>query len=75
MRWIKERAEALLQLRCIDAKGHWQTFTDRVHDDMRRTPSNVEDDSSSSNVSLCRFPRIHRKCNVTRRDLHPSEIG
>ena len=23
MRWIKERAEALLQLRCIDATGYW----------------------------------------------------
>ena len=31
MRWIKERAEALLQLRCIDANGDWQTFVDRVH--------------------------------------------
>ena len=32
MRWIKERAEALLQLRCIDANGDWQTFVDRVHE-------------------------------------------
>jgi hypothetical protein len=31
MRWIKERAEALLQLRCIDANGDWQDFVDRVH--------------------------------------------
>jgi hypothetical protein len=31
MRWIKERAEALLQLRCIDANGDWQAFVDRVH--------------------------------------------
>jgi hypothetical protein len=35
MRWIKERAEALLQLRCIDAKGAWQTFADRVHEQAR----------------------------------------
>jgi len=32
MRWIKERAEALLQLRCIEANGHWDAFIDRVHD-------------------------------------------
>jgi len=31
MRWIKERAEAILQLRCIDANGDWQAFVDRVH--------------------------------------------
>jgi len=35
MRWIKERAEALLQLRCIDANGDWQAFTDRVHEKSR----------------------------------------
>jgi hypothetical protein len=31
MRWIKERAEALLQLRCIDANGEWEAFVDHVH--------------------------------------------
>ena len=31
MRWIKERAEALLQLRCIDANGDWDAFTEWVH--------------------------------------------
>lgn len=35
MRWIKERAEALLQLRCIDANGDWQAFVDRVHERAR----------------------------------------
>ena len=35
MRWIKERAEALLQLRCIDANGDWQSFVDRVHENAR----------------------------------------
>ena len=35
MRWIKERAEALLQLRCIDANGDWQAFTDGVHKQAR----------------------------------------
>ena len=35
MRWIKERAEAVLQLRCIDANGDWQAFVDRVHKQAR----------------------------------------
>ncbi len=26
MRWIKERAEALLQLRCIEINGDWDEF-------------------------------------------------
>jgi hypothetical protein len=32
---IKECAEALLQLRCIDANGDWQAFVDGVHDHAR----------------------------------------
>ena len=32
MRWIKERAEALLQLRCIEINGDWDRFADFVHD-------------------------------------------
>lgn len=35
MRWIKERAEALLQLRCIDANGDWDAFVARVHHQTR----------------------------------------
>jgi hypothetical protein len=32
MRWIKERAEAVVQLRCIEANGDWEAFTSFVHD-------------------------------------------
>lgn len=35
MRWIKERAEALLQLRCLEVNGDWESFIDWVHDEMR----------------------------------------
>ncbi len=35
MRWIRERAEALLQLRCIEINGDWDRFVDWVHSDMR----------------------------------------
>jgi hypothetical protein len=31
MRWIKARAEALLQLRCIDINGDWEHFVEFVH--------------------------------------------
>lgn len=31
-RWIRERAEALLQLRCIDRNGQWDSFVKWVHD-------------------------------------------
>ena len=26
MRWIRERAQAVIQLRCIDVNGHWDRF-------------------------------------------------
>jgi hypothetical protein len=37
MRWIRERAEALLQLRCIEINGDWERFIDFIHDDIRKT--------------------------------------
>lgn len=36
MRWIKERVEAILQLRCIDINGDWESFVDNVHDSTQR---------------------------------------
>lgn len=35
MRWIKEKAEALLQLRCIEINGDWDAFISFVHDRTR----------------------------------------
>lgn len=35
-RWIRERAEPLLQLRCIEANGDWEAFIDWVHNDHRQ---------------------------------------
>ena len=32
MRWVKERAEHLLQLRCIEVNGDWDAFINFVHD-------------------------------------------
>jgi hypothetical protein len=40
MRWIAERAEALLQLRCIETNGQWDDFIRWVHDSLaHRDPS------------------------------------
>jgi hypothetical protein len=36
MRWIKERAEALLQLRCIEVNDDWEAFISFVHDKTKR---------------------------------------
>lgn len=36
MRWIKERAEALLQLRCIEVNDDWDKFISYVHDKTSR---------------------------------------
>ena len=36
MRWIKERAEAIVQLRCIDVNGDWEAFVQFVHDKVRQ---------------------------------------
>lgn len=36
MRWIRERAEALLQLRCIEVNNDWDYFISYVHDKTSR---------------------------------------
>lgn len=36
MRWIKNRAEQLLQLRCIEVNGDWDNFISFVHDKTSR---------------------------------------
>lgn len=37
MRWIKERAQAVIQLRCIEVNGDWEAFEHFVHDRLRAT--------------------------------------
>jgi hypothetical protein len=36
MRWIKERAESLLQLRCIEVNDDWDAFISFIHDKTSR---------------------------------------
>lgn len=47
MRWIRERAEALLQLRCIEINGDWAAFIAFVAERLRR--------ESSTNCSAARL--------------------
>lgn len=49
MRWIKERAEALLQLRCIEINGDWEVFIQFVHDKTKK-----EAQQQRKNLSLKR---------------------
>ena len=49
MRWIKERAEHLLQLRCIEVNGDWEAFIQFVHD---RTQEHAQQERK--NLSLKR---------------------
>lgn len=37
MRWVRERAQAVLQLRCIDVNGHWSQFVTWALDRLRST--------------------------------------
>jgi hypothetical protein len=37
MRWIRERAQAVIQLRCIDVNGHWKKFVAWAMDRLRRS--------------------------------------
>lgn len=36
MRWIRERVEAVVQLRCIELNGDWNRFIEHVHDRVRQ---------------------------------------
>jgi hypothetical protein len=36
MRWIRERAESVIQLRCIELNGDWDRFIEFVHDSQRQ---------------------------------------
>lgn len=40
MRWIKERAEPLLQLRCIEINGDWDDFIAFVEDQLDTVAQN-----------------------------------
>jgi hypothetical protein len=52
MRWIRERAEPLLQLRCIEINGDWGAFIQWVHRDLTQQPENLRRIARSSPGNL-----------------------
>ncbi len=43
MRWIRDRAEALLQLRCIEVNNDWDAFISYVRDKISRQTKAFEE--------------------------------
>lgn len=60
MRWIKERAEAVLQLRCIEINGDWDAFVGRLHDDNRREASALGERRRLQAAAPAALPTITR---------------
>ena len=58
MRWIKERAEAVLQLRCIEINGEWDVFIDRVHDENRRAALAASERRRLQTAKPAALPRV-----------------
>jgi len=56
MRWIKERAGALLQLRCIEVNGDWEAFLKFVHEKVRKA---AEEDHEVIRILTWKSTPIH----------------
>ena len=65
MRWIKERVEALIQLRCIEVNGQWDAFIAAVHDQMQATAAATGRRPRLQSASLAPLPVV----------LTPSGVG
>lgn len=60
MRWIKERAQALLQLRCIELNGHWDHFMDFAYARI------LEDEASAEKVPRVLVSRREARAYATQ---------
>lgn len=58
MRWIKERAEAILQLRCIDINGDWERFMDYVHDSVQHQAIQLGEPVRIQQKDPCPLPQV-----------------
>ena len=56
MRWIKERAEALLQLRCIEVNSDWDAFISYVHDKTSRQAQQSNENSFLKSTETIPLP-------------------
>jgi hypothetical protein len=59
MRWIRQRAQAVIQLRCIDVNGHWAAFTKWALNSLREParatgrPCRLQTNTPAKLPSLC----------------------
>ena len=59
MRWIRQRAQAVIQLRCIDVNGNWAAFTTWALSRLRSTaqalgrPARIQTNTPAKLPSLC----------------------
>jgi hypothetical protein len=53
MRWIKQRSEALPQLRCIEVNDDWDEFISFVHDKTKEAGSTRTKDYLFEMLSAC----------------------
>ena len=56
MRWIKERAEELLQLRCIEVNNDWEAFISYVHDKTSRQEQLFHENSFLKSTEAAELP-------------------
>jgi len=56
MRWIKERAEALLQLRCSEVNNDWDAFISYFHDKTSRQAQLFNENFFLKSKTAMEFP-------------------
>lgn len=56
MRWIKQRAEALLQLRCVEVNNDWDAFISYVHDKTRIQAQRIQENYFLKSKEAAEFP-------------------
>ena len=62
MRWIKERAEPLLQLRCIEVNNDWDAFISYVHDKTSRQAQLFNENFFLKSTEAIKLPTYGLNC-------------
>jgi hypothetical protein len=70
MRWIQERAQSLLHLRCIEQNGDWATFMNRA---MGKVGERADASNASSPLPSPPSRKPHNPCRAE--ELHPRVLG
>jgi hypothetical protein len=72
MRWIRQRAQAVIQLRCIDVNGHWPEFVGTRPPPERRADHRP---TAEAPDELRGKPALSGGGRMTEADLHPTDLG